>query len=220
MSKKIKDEQGNTYVKKKPFYKKIWFWLLIIIIIVVAAAMGKGGKSNDSDSQSSKSNSTQVTKKKSTGSSKVNKANFDKIQISETSGTSKEEVRKLFGKKPSTTSTQTIQNIQADAEVWNGGVIGSTITVSFINNHAAAKAIAGLPNDKKVSSAQYDSISNGMSKADVQKKLGKPFSMSYSSLGGQTSETWEFSGKGSLGANVTITFTNGTVSGKSQSGLK
>ncbi len=37
MSKKITDENGNTYVQKKPFYKKIWFWLLMIVLVAVAA---------------------------------------------------------------------------------------------------------------------------------------------------------------------------------------
>lgn len=41
MSKKITDENGNTYVQKKPFYKKWWFWLVIVILIVGGcAAMG------------------------------------------------------------------------------------------------------------------------------------------------------------------------------------
>lgn len=30
MSKKIKDENGNVYVQKKPFYKKVWFWLVVL----------------------------------------------------------------------------------------------------------------------------------------------------------------------------------------------
>ncbi|MCH3989686.1 MAG: DUF3862 domain-containing protein [Lactobacillus sp.] len=221
MSKKIKDWQGNTYVKKKPFYKKVWFWLLILIVIIVAAAMGQGGKSDNSANTAKKSGTEQVAKDKSNkSSSKINQANFDKIQISESTGTSKEEVEKLFGKKPSTTSTQTIQGTQADAEVWSGGILGSTVTISFVNNHAVAKAITGMPSGKKVTSAQFNAISNGMSKDAVKQKLGKPFGMSYSALAGQSSETWQYSGKGSLGSNLTITFTNGVVSGKSQTGLK
>lgn len=33
MSKKITDEQGNTYKMKKPFYKKIWFWVIVVIVV-------------------------------------------------------------------------------------------------------------------------------------------------------------------------------------------
>lgn len=31
--KKIVDENGKTYVEKKPFYKKWWFWLLVIVLV-------------------------------------------------------------------------------------------------------------------------------------------------------------------------------------------
>ena len=39
MSKKIKDENGNVYVQKKPFYKKVWFWLLVVIVVICAGAV-------------------------------------------------------------------------------------------------------------------------------------------------------------------------------------
>lgn len=45
MAKKIVDEQGNTSVQKKPFYKRSWFWTLAIIVVLVIAAFGR---SNDS----------------------------------------------------------------------------------------------------------------------------------------------------------------------------
>lgn len=36
MAKKIKDENGKTYIEKKPFYKKWWFWLIVVVIIITA----------------------------------------------------------------------------------------------------------------------------------------------------------------------------------------
>ena len=51
MSKKITDENGNTYVQKKPFYKRGWFWVLAIIVIFGIGSMGK-----ESDGTSSSSN--------------------------------------------------------------------------------------------------------------------------------------------------------------------
>lgn len=45
MAKKIVDEQGNTSVQKKPFYKRGWFWTLAIIVVLIIAAFGR---SNDS----------------------------------------------------------------------------------------------------------------------------------------------------------------------------
>lgn len=42
MAKKIKDENGNVYVKKTPFYKKWWF-ILIIVLIAFGAIKGGSG---------------------------------------------------------------------------------------------------------------------------------------------------------------------------------
>lgn len=59
MAKKITDENGNTYVQKKPFYKRVWFWILAIIVIAVIGSSMGGNKSDDSakkvESTSSKS---------------------------------------------------------------------------------------------------------------------------------------------------------------------
>lgn len=38
MSNKITDENGNTYVQKKPFYKKPWFWIVVIFLVLIAVA--------------------------------------------------------------------------------------------------------------------------------------------------------------------------------------
>lgn len=64
MAKKIKDENGNTYVQKKPFYKRVWFWILAIIaIIIIAASMG-GGSDSDSSKSGSKSSDSATAKPK------------------------------------------------------------------------------------------------------------------------------------------------------------
>lgn len=211
MAKKIKDKNGNVYVQKKPFYKRFWFWLVVVIIVLgIGGAMG--GHSGNGGSSSSSSSATPT--------SKVNQKNFDKIQISDTEGTSKADVQKMFDKKPSTTSTQTIEGQKADMEVWNGSAIGSSVSVGFVNDHAISKGISGLKGSKKVTSNQFDSINNGMTKDQVQKALGKPAGKTYSSVAGQTAEMWQYDGKGDLGSNLVITFTNDAVSGKSQTGLK
>lgn len=59
MAKKIKDENGNTYVQKKPFYKRVWFWILVVIVVAVGASMG--GKKDDGSKDSSLKASTSQT---------------------------------------------------------------------------------------------------------------------------------------------------------------
>ena len=58
MSKKIKEENGNVYVVKKPFYKRVWFWVLAILaIIVIGGAIGGGSDPDTSSVSNSKSGS-------------------------------------------------------------------------------------------------------------------------------------------------------------------
>ena len=59
MSKKIKDENGNVYVKKTPFYEKWWFILLVVLIAY--GTVTKGGGSITSNNSTSNSTATQTT---------------------------------------------------------------------------------------------------------------------------------------------------------------
>ena len=61
MAKKIKDENGNVYVQKKPFYKRVWFWIVAVIaVFVIGGALGGGSDdtSNSSSKTEQKSNSS------------------------------------------------------------------------------------------------------------------------------------------------------------------
>ena len=77
MSKKITDENGHTYVQKKPFYKRGWFWVLAIIVIFGIGSMGK-----ESDGTSSSSNDVATSssvKKDGTKKSDVKESSESKI---------------------------------------------------------------------------------------------------------------------------------------------
>ena len=58
MAKKIRDEDGNVYVQKKPIYKKWWFWLLSVILIIGISSAIFGD-----ESQNKGSNSASINKK-------------------------------------------------------------------------------------------------------------------------------------------------------------
>ncbi|QIL49899.1 hypothetical protein G7084_00295 [Weissella coleopterorum] len=61
MSKKITDENGNTYVQQKPFYKRVWFWILAIIVLIVIGA-NMGSDSDDKSTESSSESTSSVNK--------------------------------------------------------------------------------------------------------------------------------------------------------------
>ena len=130
MAKKIQGEDGKTYVQKKPFYKRFWFWILVIVLVFVGAGVaGNGGSSSKDDNN------------------KVSYANYKKIDLSGDNGSTKEDVQKLFGKKPENTSTQEIEGVKTDTQTWENvknGDTGSNITVGFDDGHAVNKVITGL----------------------------------------------------------------------------
>ena len=52
MAKKIKDENGNTYVQNKPLYKRVWFWLVAVLAVFVIVGAFGGDSDNTSNSSS------------------------------------------------------------------------------------------------------------------------------------------------------------------------
>lgn len=207
-------EQRRSQKVKKPFYKRVWFWILIIIVVIGVGSQMGGSKSSTSSSNTNSSN-------------KLTKANFDAINLGESTGSSLEDVEKSFGKKPDSTSTETIQNVKSDMNTWNnvaGGDITSNVVIGFSNGHAISKNITGLKVDrsKKISLEQFNTISNGTSKADIEKQLGKPNGYNDTSISGYSADIWEYTSgvKGDAGANFNITFTNDVVSGKTQTNMK
>lgn len=61
MSKKITDENGKTYVQKKPFYKRVWFWIVVVLVVLVAGGAA-GGSDSDKSSNGSGTKKSQSTK--------------------------------------------------------------------------------------------------------------------------------------------------------------
>lgn len=69
MVKQIKDKDGNTYVQKKPFYKRIWFWLVVVVLVFIS--FGVAGSKDDNGG-------TKVSNEEAT-SKKTKKVNYYKI---------------------------------------------------------------------------------------------------------------------------------------------
>ncbi|HFI0037340.1 TPA: hypothetical protein ACGOTT_002335 [Streptococcus suis] len=58
MAKKIRDEHGNVYVQKKPFYKRIWFIVLVGLFVLGGL---QGALSGGSNSLTSSKQATSTT---------------------------------------------------------------------------------------------------------------------------------------------------------------
>lgn len=70
MAKEIKDENGNTYVQKKPWYKRFWVWLLIVVVALFLIGGMSSGSDDDSNSSKSASDSSNTSKSSKTNDSK------------------------------------------------------------------------------------------------------------------------------------------------------
>ena len=84
MAKKIVDENGKTYVQKKPFYKRVWFWVLAVIVVIIFGSMsGSGDKAKKVSDDSAKKVSDSSTNK-SESSSSVAPATNTTFKVGET----------------------------------------------------------------------------------------------------------------------------------------
>lgn len=61
MAKKIVDENGNVYVQKKPFYKRVWFWILAVIVIAVIFGSAGGDKAKKVSSENTEKTSAKIS---------------------------------------------------------------------------------------------------------------------------------------------------------------
>ena len=129
MSKKIKDDNGNVYVKKTPFYKKWWFILLVVLIAY--GAVTKGGGSITSNNSTSNSTATQTT-------SSTDQATNDKkgeTAVSEESNsTEKKSVAQALPKSGEVTKVGDVEYIVNSKSVSQnvGGEYGKTANGSYL----------------------------------------------------------------------------------------
>ena len=66
MSKKITDENGKTYVEKKPFYKKGCFWIIAVVAVIIIAAVAGSGSGDNGNGGTKVEKTTAKAKKSST----------------------------------------------------------------------------------------------------------------------------------------------------------
>ncbi len=72
MANKIRDEHGNVYVQKKPFYKRIWFIVLVGLFVISGLQSVLGGGSNSSTSSNQATSTTSQTTTETSASSSEN----------------------------------------------------------------------------------------------------------------------------------------------------
>lgn len=224
MSKKIKDENGNVYVQKKPFYKKVWFWLLVVIVVICAGgALGGGDGSKSSDSSSTASSKKSSNADKTISENAEFRKKFDAIKVGDLmnhgdGGDALADVEKSLG-KPSTTSTTNDQGVKVKDYIWTKGSV--SINVQFNDDKVVSKDIDGFKfaRKTKMNLDGFNGIADGATYSDIVAKFGEPDGLDEMLVSGEKTVTaiWL---TGTKGGTVTLQFTNDALTSKTQSGLK
>lgn len=158
---------------------------------------------------------------------RVTLRNFKKIKISSAKGSSVKEVKRLFGKEADYQTKRLVLNKQVNAYTWNdvaGSDIGSCVVIDFLHGHAVQKTITGLRTRRPhiIDRERYAKVTTGTSSKDLVETLGKPNTVTYTSLDGKVSETWGYTSqlKGSGEAKCLFILKNSQVVAKSQTHLE
>ena len=79
MAKKIVDENGNVYVQKKPFYKRVWFIVLAAIVIIVVFSNMSNSSESTKTTPTNGSQTTNTTNTTATNDSQVSSSEKPKV---------------------------------------------------------------------------------------------------------------------------------------------
>lgn len=99
-----------------------------------------------------------------------------------------------------------------------GGGAAATINL----NSGIQKSISGVSNDSEyITKDEFNQIDSGMTYDEVKEIVGSDGTLTSStSMNGITIEIYTWYGDGMAGSNANVTFTNNSVTGKAQVGLK
>lgn len=96
------------------------------------------------------------------------------------------------------------------------------IAMAINMNNGIQKSVSGVSNSSEyITKDEYDQIKTGMTYDDVKQIIGSEGSLtSTTSVKDSTVEIYTWYGNGNAGSNANVTFTNDSVTGKAQIGLK
>lgn len=149
------------------------------------------------------------------GTEGISVANWRKIRIGATSGSTRQQVERLLG-KPEDVSTSTAAGKKRVFLVWRTYRDGRRIrgaTVDLRDGHALYKQIINFrtENDGTVTRGQHDRIAKGQSRQQVAVIAGRPDYLSRMNSSGTPTETWTYGNNAKGGVRFTVTFLRGSV---------
>lgn len=205
--------------------------LLASTLVLAACGSSNSGSSSKSSSSKTekveKSSSSKESSSSKTETAKVDRAGYDAIKIGDLmkqgeGGDTLEALKTKFG-APASSTTSTTNGVKTDIMGWTNvdGLAGATMSVSFVSDKAVSKAISKLNADrpKDITLATYNGINAGAKYEDVNKQIGEPNSLTETNVAGQTTIVAVYLNK-DITSYASLSFTNGTLTTKTQSNLK
>ncbi len=198
--------------QNKNWYGGFWAHFIITVIILVIVAIGGFFIKQQYDQKNH-----------------LTQDNFNSVELSQTDGDSLDDVTDLFGRKPSSVSKTQEKGIVTQLAAWKTVAHASEnshVYIYFDDGHAVSKAIKGLKRDrvKKVSHREFGTLTLGMHKADVARRIGTPNDYTFDErYYGINSEQWTYTSndlKGKRSVVITLLFKNGALADKTQTRLK
>ena len=189
----------------------------LVVGTILITTLSLAGCTVTSTSSSAGSASQVVAKK---DASPVTLAAFNRIKLGAVytgnGGSSEKDVTTHLG-KPATTSKTEVLGAPKKATVFTWLPVGSTlkgasVTVSFLDGHAIAKAYANATLGHKITLAAYRAVKGGTSYTAAKAKLGTPLGESLTGTGHTSAQILTYSdGQTSVG----LIFTNHVLMSKS-----
>lgn len=215
---------------KKPFYKKWWVWVLAIIIIAAATSGGEEDTAEDASTEptteateTSTEETVETTEEETAKEGVLTEEKFAQI----TDGMTYEEVVAIIGAEGTLLSETGEKGTEFHTVMYEFETDGilSNSNMMFQNNKLVSKAQVGLGggSDVEVTIDQFNQLENGMTLEEVIAIVGGEGEI-ISETGEKGTDLYtvmySYTGKGSLGANVSLMFQGNTLQNKSQFGLE
>lgn len=203
-------------VCRKKQKKGIFKWIVIVILaLIIIGAVAGGGDKKEETTQTATSTTTTSSAESKQG---LTEEKYNSID----SGMTYDEVVALIGEDGTNISETEIGGVKTSVYEWKSSESFGNATITFSDGKVVNKAQFGVASgdDVEITLDQFNAIETGMTYDEVVSVLGGEGSLlSESDIAGSNAQIYMWSGT-SLGANANVTFSDGKVIAKAQSGLK
>lgn len=195
-----------------------WILIIFVALIIIGAIAGGGNDSSNDSSNTTSSSSVDKndgTKKEASG---LTEEKYNSIE----QGMTYDEVVGIIGEEGTNISEVELGGITTVVYEWTASDGWGNANITFQDNKVVNKAQFGVDSgdNVEITMEQYNAVATGMTYEEVVGVLGGEGALlSDTEVSGMTAQIYMWEGT-SLGSNANITFSDGKVIAKAQTGLE